>query len=486
MNDPVVGKLKEWKNHPLIFVSEALGVKNISDQQADGLRQFAKTKKMTIRSGHGTGKTVFAAWCILWFLTTRRFSKVMCTAPTGRQLVDYLWSTISKWLRQSLIADEFIIQKDKVFHKSSPKEWWARAISASVKSTKEEQAETLSGIHDEHLLIVVDESAGVHDPVFIPLEGALTQEDNKVLLIGNMTKNKGYFYDTHFHSTIKQAWTRLHWDCRKSSLVNPDYPKYMADKYGFDSNVFRIRVEGNPPLDDATVLIQAEWAMQCVRNEIPDELIKDDPLYLGVDVARYGDDSSIILPRRNNKIYPWSVFNTMNTIDLGSHVNQDYQEMEADGIGVDVIGVGGPVYDWLQKKNLPGLIGVNVTHASSDITKFHKLRDELWCRVRDKCILGVYDFPSIKRPFDVESLGDQLVNELSSVNYGFNEHGGIQVESKKTMKARGVISPNIADALCITEHFHNVATRLWQKKKKTLRPGMEKVNTLTRDSWQLV
>ena len=190
MSDPIVGKLKEWKNHPLIFVSEALGVKHISDQQADGLVKFAKTKKMSIRSGHGTGKTVFAAWCILWFLTTRAYSKVMCTAPTGRQLSDYLWSTISKWLRQSLIADEFIIQKDKVYHISSPKEWWARAISASVKATKEEQAETLSGIHDEHLLIVVDESAGVHDPVFIPIEGALTREDNKVLLIGNMTQNK--------------------------------------------------------------------------------------------------------------------------------------------------------------------------------------------------------------------------------------------------------------------------------------------------------
>jgi len=487
MSDPIVGKLKEWKNHPLIFVSEALGVKHISDQQADGLVQFAKTKMMSIRSGHGTGKTVFAAWCILWFLTTRAFSKVMCTAPTGRQLSDYLWSTISKWLRQSLIADEFIIQKDKVYHISSPKEWWARAISASVKATKEEQAETLSGIHDKHLLIVVDESAGVHDPVFTPIEGALTQEDNKVLLIGNMTQNKGYFYDTHFHSTIKQAWTRLHWDCRKSSLVKPEYPEYMAAKYGVDSNIFRIRVEGNPPLDDDTVLIPTTWAQQCVGNEIPEESIKDDPLYLGVDVARYGDDASIILPRRNHKIYPWSEFKTMNTMDLGGYINQDYYELNAEGVGIDVIGVGGPVYDWLQKKNIPGLTGVNVTHSSSDITKYHRLRDELWCRVRDKCMLGLYSFPEIKRPMDQESLGVQLVNELCSVKYKFNAHGGIVVESKKDMKARGIASPNIADALCITEYFHNMSSRIWKKKKKkkTIRPGMEKETRLTRDTWQI-
>jgi hypothetical protein len=91
-------------------------------------------------------------------MTTRAYAKVVCTAPTAHQLSDILWSEISKWVRQSKVVDEFVIQKDKFFHKSSPKEYWARAVSPSVKASKEDQAETLAGFHGDHMLIIVDVS----------------------------------------------------------------------------------------------------------------------------------------------------------------------------------------------------------------------------------------------------------------------------------------------------------------------------------------
>jgi len=239
MNPRIIEKLALWKNSPLTFVTEAISA-TPSTQQVDALTNFPKTKRLTIRSGHGTGKDATAAWLVLWFMTTRAYPKVVCTAPTARQLSDILWSEISKWLRQSILTTEFVIQKDKMFHKDAPKEWWCRAVSPSVKASKEDQAETLAGFHGDHLLIIADEASGIPDPVFIPLEGAMTQEDNKVLLIGNMTRNSGYFYDTHFHSEIKRDWKKLHWDSRYSSNVSADYPKYMATKYGEESNVFKI------------------------------------------------------------------------------------------------------------------------------------------------------------------------------------------------------------------------------------------------------
>ena len=201
MNQWVLDRLKAWRSSPLQFVHDCVEA-TPSDQQAEGLFKFPTTKRMTIRSGHGTGKDAFASWMILWFMATRSYAKVVCTAPTNRQLGDILWSELSKWLRKSKFTDEFVIQKDKMFHKSAPKEWWCRAVSPSVKSSKEEQAETLAGFHGDHLLIVADEASGIPDPVYIPLEGALTQEDNRVLLIGNMTQNAGYFYDSHFHPTF--------------------------------------------------------------------------------------------------------------------------------------------------------------------------------------------------------------------------------------------------------------------------------------------
>lgn len=462
LHKSVLNKLKEWRNSPLQFVKECIQAVPTT-QQIELLLNVQKEKRISIRSGHGTGKDAAMSWVIVWFMTTRPYAKVVCTAPTNRQLHDILVSEISKWLRQSTVADEFVIHKDIIYHREAPKEWWIRFISPSVRATKEEQAETLAGLHGDHLLIVVDEASGVPDPTFVPLEGALTQPDNKVVLIGNMTRNTGYFYDSHFHPSIADDWFRLHWDSRKSTNVDKSMPEYFAKKYGIDSNVYRIRVEGNPPLQDDTTLIPLWAAQQCIGNDF--EIADDEPLYLGVDVARYGDDSSIIMPRRGLKIYPWETYNKLNTIDLGGFINQTYQEVEASGCAIDVIGVGAGVADWLQKHHLKNLYPVNVASSSSDIEKYDRLRDELWCKVRDKCLLGLFSFPNTKVNGEQETLGDKLASELATVRYKFNKHGGYVVESKKEMKARGIASPNIADALCLTEYFSNSATRVFAKDK---------------------
>jgi len=454
VNTYIYDKLAAWRESPLLFATECLQVVP-SEQQVFALTSFNKAKRTSIRSGHGCGKSSCASWLILWFLCTRPYAKVACTAPTSRQLSDILWSEMSKWLRKSVLNDEFVIQKDKIFHKSAPKEWWARAISPSVKSSKDEQAETLAGLHGDHLLIVCDEASGIPDPVFIPLEGAMTQDDNKVLLIGNMTRNTGYFYETHFKTGVRENWNCLHWDSRESSNVTPDMVNYFAKKYGIDSNVFRIRVMGEPPLDSENTLIPMAWAMQCMDNEVI--IPEDEPLYLGVDVARYGEDSSVILPRQGLKISPWQTFQSMDTITLGGFINEAYVDQDASGLAIDEIGVGAGVTDWLLKHGRLKCFGVNVARASSDITKYDRLRDELWIRVRDKCMRNQYQFPS-------GELGQTLCDELSQPTYTFNAHGGYKVESKRDMKSRGVMSPNIADALCLTEYFASFSNRVFGSK----------------------
>lgn len=467
LNPTVLNKFREWRLDAVKFVEEVLLVNKphikITAQQKQFLSELPHQKRISIRSGHGTGKDASASWAILWFLTTRVYAKVVCTAPTARQLNDILWSEISKWIRESAIQEEFVVQSDKIFNKNASKEWWARAVSPSVKADPADQAETLAGFHGDHLLIIVDEASGVEDPVFIPIEGAMTQEDNRAILIGNPTKNKGYFHDTQFHPEISKQWFRLHWDSRDSENVKPEYAAYMATKYGVDSNVFRIRVAGEPPLEDERTLIPLHWAEQCIGKDI--EVDEEEPIYLGVDVARYGEDKSIILPRHGLRILPWIGFQGMNTITLAGHVLQTYQDVNAEGCVVDVIGVGAGTADYLRKKNMPGLFDVNVSWASSDPTKYALLRDELWWRVREKCMYGYYSFPDVKIPGETLSLGQEIANELSTPFYEFNRNGAIKVESKKDMKKRGIASPNIADALGLTEYFYSVATKVFRKKK---------------------
>lgn len=475
----VKGKLLEWRTNPSLFVRECLKA-TPTKQQEEALEAIARgEKRISIRSGHGTGKSALAAWRILHFLSTRAYPKVICTAPTARQLSDVLWSELSKWLRSSVLADEFVLQKDKIFHKDAPKEWWARAVSPSVKASKEEQAETLAGFHGEHLLIIVDESSGVEDPVFIPLEGALTQEDNNVMLIGNMTKNSGYFYDTHFHANISQKWCRLHWDSRESKNVTKEMIDYFREKYGEESNVFRIRVAGEPPLDDDRSFIPLHWALQCVGREI--EVDEEWPLSLSVDVAREGDDLSVILPRRGFQIYEWETYQGLNTIALGQRIVQKALDDGAAQVGVDTVGIGGGVYDWLcyDPRGLGQncMVSVNVAEAATDRHKYKRLRDELWGLVRQNCMDKRYSFPDVvvKRGGVDINLGHELSNELASVGYDVSPDGTIKIEGKKDMKRRGVSSPNIADSLCISEYVHSVAFQHWsaaEKKRRTVSPWM--------------
>lgn len=475
LNPQVLNKFKEWYHSPLLWVRDNVDV-TPSEQQVDALISVAGNKRTSIRSGHGTGKDACASWIILWFASTRPYAKVACTAPTARQLRDILWSELSKWLRKSQLKDEFVFQSEKIYNKRAKDEWWIRAISASVTSSPEEQAETLAGLHGDHLLIVIDEASGVPDPVYTTLEGALTQTDNRALMIGNMTKNSGYFYESHYHKEIRKLWNKLHWNSEESSNVDPGFCEYMAIKYGRDSNVYRVRVLGDAPFEDEKSLIPLAWAQQCIGNEI--FVCEDDPLLLGVDVARFGDDKSIILPRRGLRIDPWETYRGMDTMSLAERAYASFLEQEADACFIDEIGVGAGVADWLRRHDPRRFIGVNVNTKVMELSgdksaarKYDRLRDQLWWEVREKCRSAAYSFPDQKKPGEKESYGEELANELNSIYYDFTPTGAIKVESKKDMKKRGIASPNIADALCLTEAFYRTAhKRFGMKAKKKDRP----------------
>ncbi len=474
--DPVVkARIKRWKDDARSFVAECIDVKP-SKQQLEGLALLGKHKRITIRSGHGTGKDAFAAWAILWFMSTRAYAKVPATAPTARQLNDVLWSELAKWFRRSKLQDEFIHQKDKFFHKAAPKEWWVRPISPQVRGSKEDQAETLAGLHGDHMLILVDEASGVPDPVFTPLEGAMTQDDNMTILIGNMTRNTGYFYDSHYNTKLSSRWKKLHWDSRDSENVSKDMIDFFRIKYGEDSNVFRIRVMGEPPLDGDNTLIPLHWARQCIGNDIV--VPEDEPIYLGVDVARYGDDKTVILPRKGNIIKPWETIQSMNVIDVACRVNQTYQDVDAEGAAIDEIGIGAGTYDWLVKHGQTNVFGINVAVKANEPEKYYRLRDELWWHVREKCEKARYSFPD-------DEASEELCNELSSPQYTYNKtSGAIKVESKRDMKLRGVMSPNIADALGLTEYFSDYASSIFSKRVVSTDKSRMRVNeTKSRDSW---
>ena len=156
-----------YADHPADFVEDLLHVTPDKNQRAI-LDSVAKNQMTSVRSGHGIGKSAVEAWTVIWFMSTRPFPKIPCTAPTQHQLFDILWAEISKWLRNNKALErELMWTKEKVYMKQYPEEWFAVARTAS-------KPDALQGFHADDILYIIDEASGVDDKVFEPVLGALS------------------------------------------------------------------------------------------------------------------------------------------------------------------------------------------------------------------------------------------------------------------------------------------------------------------------
>ena len=150
------------KNNPLIFVRDVLGA-TPEPWQAEALEAVGKHDRVSIRSGHGVGKTTLEAWLILWFLLTRQNCKIPVAANSQDQLRDTIWPEIAKWHRQLPDALKAMIdvQAERIVVVHDPEGAFAVRRTAS-----KDNPEALQGFHAEHLLFLIDEASGIDDIVF--------------------------------------------------------------------------------------------------------------------------------------------------------------------------------------------------------------------------------------------------------------------------------------------------------------------------------
>jgi hypothetical protein len=495
-------KLAQWFANPVQFVEEALQVKSLTSQQREALedwgrlllakdRQFRKVPLstaeaemagkigMSIHSGHTTGKDALASWIILHFMVCTLYPKILCTAPTDAQLRSILWSELHKWLRQSLLNDIIVHQAEKLFLKEvGSKEWFAIPRTVTTNSSEEEQAETLAGFNAPYKLIVVDEASGVADAVMRPLEGGLGGRINVVLMIGNCTRPHGFFYASHYGSprevkedsaggfdigegTIVKAavtthrgeWICKRWNAEESENVNQAHVQRMLRKYGADSNAYRVRVLGLPPTAAPDALVPWDWLLAAESRDL--DYTADDPLAIGIDVARYGDDSTVITTCRGmvtTDIREYQHLSGIQVAEWASSVLADQKDAVdvPHGVGVDIIGVGASVYDHLERYgNIQLLYPINVSESPANDVRFDKLRDEILWRVREEFQQGIVKIPN--RP--------ELMNECNTIKWAIQPSGKIKIESKKDMKKRGLSSPNFLDSYALARHVRRMLDR---------------------------
>ena len=431
--------IKRWREiGPAQWADEILGA-NPTTQQREAGKRIVANRRVSIRSGHGTGKSAFLAWCILWFESCYYPSKIPCTAPTSHQLRDVLWSELALWhrkLHQKLpqLAKEFQWTQERFFLLSAPQESFAVA-----RTSRPEEPEALQGFHSENLLFIIDEASGVDDKVFEVAEGALSTDGAYVVMCANPTRSSGYFYDSHHR--MRDRWACLHWSCEDSSLVSRQYIDDMGRKYGRDTDIYRVRVLGEFPKGDIDTVIPLEMLTAALSREM--EPIKSYRPVWGLDVARFGTCRTALAKRQANiMLEPVKSWWKRDLMEVAGIVANEYDETASDErpaeILVDSIGLGAGVVDRLREIGIP-VRGVNVGETASG-SHYARLRDELWWRARQW-----FDSKEVVIPED-----ETLIGQLSTVRYSYLSTGKIKVEGKEEMQKRGVDSPDEADAFILT------------------------------------
>ncbi len=416
------------------FFKEVLGVA-LTDYQGDVLKTLDRETHVVVGSGHACGKSMIMAGALLHYMSCRPYPKILCTAPSKHQLYQVLWAELSKWHRKmlSIFGNQFMWTKEKFFHRKHPEEWFAAARTAT-----KEKPEALQGFHTDYVMRCIDEGSGVPEEVFDVLLGATGIIETKELMTSNPTRLDGQFYRA-FHEDKKFYKTHT-WNTEVSPYADPQYVPRMQSKYGIDSNIYRVRVLGLFPHRDSDSFIPYDLAHSAVyRDILPQDGMRK---VFGVDVARYGEDETVIAIRHGDEFKPFHRLRQKSTMEVAGYVAHLANKELPQHIFVDVIGIGSGVFDRLEELGYP-VYAVNVAELPAlNGAVYKRLRDELWGSMRDwlESRRGkMYDSPE----------GD-LVGQLTTPTYKFTSSGQIVLETKDEMKKRGVDSPNVADAHVMT------------------------------------
>lgn len=461
--------IRFYANEPVYFTEDIIQAKP-DRNQIDILNSVRDYPMTSVRSGHGIGKTAVESWVLIWFLLTRPFPKIPCTAPTQHQLFDILWAEASKWLRKNPeLKKEITWTQEKIYFKEYKEEWFAVPRTAT-------NPDALQGFHADHLLFILDEASGISDKTFEPVLGALTGPDAKLLMMGNPTRLSGFFFDSHHKS--RSSYNVLHVDGRDSAHVRKDFINKIIDMFGEDSDVFRVRVAGQFPKTQPDSFISMEIAEAAAGLKIESRGIRLD---FGVDVARFGDDSSVIYPvfdlRRSD--IP-AIYHHNDTMELCGEIILKLLEYALElsivkfCIKVDSDGLGAGVYDRLNEQREDILNRIRQRRMAAEQTagkcEEESNAEEITLEITE-CHFGAaggyleegdpIEFANstglmwgkVRKLLKDKELSiwndDKLISQLSNRKYKVDSDGKIALERKEDMKKRGVSSPDIADALAL-------------------------------------
>jgi hypothetical protein len=415
----------------------------------DGLLDINKAIQIAVASGHGIGKTALVAWIMLWAVGTKPDTRGVVTANTETQLKTKTWAELGKWFHMFLAKALFQLTATALFFKDSAHE---RTWRIDMVPWSERNTEAFAGLHNKErrILVVFDEASAIPDIIWETTEGALTDSNTEIIwcVFGNPTRNTGRFRECFPGQRHAKAWKSKQVDSREVaiSITNETQINGWIEAYGEDSDFVRVRVKGVFPRTGEMEFISAETVEEACKRET--ESFPNDPLVIGVDVARFGANESVIWFRkgRDARSIPPIRLRGASTVEVSSKIMEVYTRYRVDGIFIDGGGVGGGVVDNCRAMHMFvfdiqfGAKAEGMGWATGNQgERFANKRAEMWGMMRAWLKTGaIPNDPDLKA---------QLVGPTYTYTLQKNE---IQLERKEDMMRRKLDSPDLADALALT------------------------------------
>ena len=461
--EQLIKRFAEFRNDPYGFVlfSYPWGKKGTPLEDEDGpdwwqvdimdvLRQELEKRDLTpdevfaaiqiaVASGHGIGKTSLVAWLIHWFISCYPNPQIVVTAGTQAQLEKKTWRELAKWHKISLQREWFEWTATKFYLRESPDTWFAAAIPWS-----EHNSDAFAGTHERYVMVIMDEASTIADIIWEVAEGAMTTERCIWIAFGNPVRNTGRFKACF--TKYRDYWITRKVDSRKAKMANKVQIERWLKQYGENSDFFRKRVKGEFPVQASNQLISEATVDACrVFQAVGFERF---PIFITADIARFGDDRTVIMVNQGRKLHECFVMHHRDTVEVYTKIVElwNYWREKNDRVGVfiDDIGVGGGVTDMCKKTHGMLVIGVNAGAAARQPEKHLNKRIEMWWDMSKALEMG----------YDLSSLSDEDFDALKQdlINIEYFMHGATQkyqLEAVEDLKERDLPSPDYGTSLAL-------------------------------------
>lgn len=395
-----------------------------------------------MRSGHKIGKSTSAAILLLWFLCTKERALVVLLSSSGHQVKNILWKEVRRLYHASKLP-----LGGEIFLDPATGLRFADGRKAYGLST--DKAEKAAGVSGPNNLYILDEASGIAEPIFEAMEGNRAGGESRMVMFSNPTQVSGTFYESF--TTKRDYWHGIHVRSDETpnctgegpaipGLANPDWVAEKKKEWGVDSALYHVRVLGNFPLQASNAIIGLGLVEEAMKRW--ESTPAAGRLEIGVDVARFGDDETVIVVRRGNKVYPPKALRSMDGVEVAGKVLEIARALrrpeERVKIKIDGIGVGASPVDILSRAKDVDLVDVNVSKKSDDEEDNSNLRTQLW--------FGLADWLRAGGTLPPDKL---LEAELVAATYTFDTQGRRRAEPKDKIKERIQRSPDRADALAL-------------------------------------